>query len=282
MLQKTLASAARLKTLIKKELMADAEKFGDARRSRLVERAPAQALDETALVPSEPVTIVLSKNGWVRVAKGHEIDPAEMNYKAGDGFAAAARCRSNELVVFIDSTGRTYALPAHSLPTARGQGEPLSGRLKPADGARFVGVMSGDPDRLYLLASDSGYGFVARLGDMYSRNKAGKATLSVPGWCIRAAAGCGAKSQGRLDRGGDQRGLYAGAPAGGAAANGARQGQQDNQYSVRQAEEQGGVCGRDRLHPGWRETHCARREKIQDHEAGRGGRIRRRARSPGS
>jgi topoisomerase-4 subunit A len=180
MLQKTLGSATRLKTLIKKELMADAEKFGDERRSRLVERAPAQALDETALVPSEPVTIVLSTNGWVRVAKGHEINPAEMSYKAGDGFAAAARCRSNELAVFIDSTGRTYALPAHSLPTARGQGEPLSGRLKPADGARFVGVMSGDPDRLYLLASDSGYGFVARLGDMYSRNKAGKATLSVP------------------------------------------------------------------------------------------------------
>jgi len=180
MLQKTLGSAARLKTLIRKELMADAEKFGDARRSLLVERAPAQALDETALVPSEPVTIVLSKNGWVRVAKGHEINPAEMNYKAGDGFAAAARARSNELVVFIDSTGRTYALPAHTLPTARGQGEPLSGRLKPADGARFVGVMSGDPDRLYLLASDCGYGFVARLGDMYSRNKAGKATLSVP------------------------------------------------------------------------------------------------------
>jgi len=180
MLQKTLGSATRLKTLIKKELMADAERFGDERRSMLVERAPAQALDETALVPSEPVTIVLSTNGWVRVAKGHEINPAEMNYKAGDGFAAAARCRSNELVVFIDSTGRTYALPAHSLPSARGQGEPLSGRLKPADGARFVAVMSGDPDRLYLLASDSGYGFVARLGDMYSRNKAGKATLSVP------------------------------------------------------------------------------------------------------
>jgi topoisomerase-4 subunit A len=181
MLQKTLGSTARLKTLIKKELMADAEKFGDVRRSNLVERTPAQALDEAALVASEPVTIVLSRNGWVRVAKGHDINPAEMNYKAGDGFAAAARGRSNELVVFIDSTGRTYAVPAHTLPTARGQGEPLSGRLKPADGARFVGVMSGDPDRLYLLASDSGYGFVARLGDMYSRNKAGKATLSVPG-----------------------------------------------------------------------------------------------------
>ena len=103
-----------------------------------------------------------------------------MNYKAGDEFAMAAHARSNQLAVFLDSTGKTYALPAHSLPSARGQGEPLSGRLKPADGARFVGVMAGEPDCLYLLASDSGYGFVARLGDMYTRNKAGKATLSVP------------------------------------------------------------------------------------------------------
>jgi len=180
MLQKILGSAQRLKTLIKKELEADAEKFGDARRSRLVERKPAQAMDETALIPSEPVTIVLSRNGWVRVAKGHEIDPAGMNYKAGDEFAVAARGRSNELAVFIDSTGKTYAVPAHSLPTARGQGEPLSGRLKPADGARFVSVMTGDPERLFLLATDFGYGFVVKLGDMYTRNKTGKATLSVP------------------------------------------------------------------------------------------------------
>ncbi|MCG6899899.1 MAG: DNA topoisomerase IV subunit A [Gammaproteobacteria bacterium] len=179
-LQQTLASKARLKTLIKKEIQADAEKYGDARRSRLVDRAPAQALDETALIPSEPVTIVLSKNGWVRVARGHEIDPVEMSYKSGDEFAAVARGRSNQLAVFIDSSGKTYALPAHSLPTARGQGEPLSGRLKPSDGARFVGVMAGGPEQLYLLATDSGYGFVARLGDMYTRNKAGKATLSVP------------------------------------------------------------------------------------------------------
>jgi topoisomerase-4 subunit A len=179
-LQQILASRQRLKTLIKKEIQADAEKYGDARRSRLVDRAPAQALDETALIPSEPVTIVLSKNGWVRVARGHEIDPLEMSYKSGDEFAAVARGRSNQLAVFIDSAGKTYALPAHSLPTARGQGEPLSGRLKPSDGARFVGVMAGDPEQLYLLASDSGYGFVARLGDMYTRNKAGKATLSVP------------------------------------------------------------------------------------------------------
>ena len=183
-LEKILGSKARLKTLIKKEILADAQKYGDERRSRLVDSAPAaQALDETALVPSEPVTIVLSKNGWVRVAKGHEIDPRDMNYKAGDSFASCARGRSNQLAVFLDSNGRTYALPAHSLPSARGQGEPLSGRLKPADGARFVGVMAGNPETHYLLASDSGYGFVAKLGDMVTRNKAGKATLSVPKGC---------------------------------------------------------------------------------------------------
>ena len=179
-LEKVLGSATRLKTLIKKELRADAEEFGDARRSQLVEREAAQVMDETALIPSEAVTVVLSQNGWVRVAKGHEIDPTEMNYKAGDGFLAAARGRSNQQAVFIDSFGKTYALLAHTLPGARGLGEPLSGRLKPADGARFSGVMMGEPDDLYLLASDAGYGFVVRLGDTITRNKAGKSTLSVP------------------------------------------------------------------------------------------------------
>jgi topoisomerase-4 subunit A len=179
-LEAILASPARLKTLIKKELRADIDAYGDERRSKLVERAPAAVLDETALVPSEAVTVVLSKNGWVRVAKGHEIDPAEMSYKAGDELLMAARGRSNQLAVFIDSNGRTYALPAHTLPGARGQGEPLSGRLKPADGARFCGVMMGDPEQLFLLASDAGYGFVVKLADTITRNKAGKATLSVP------------------------------------------------------------------------------------------------------
>ncbi|GMQ88538.1 MAG: DNA topoisomerase IV subunit A [Gammaproteobacteria bacterium] len=179
-LQKILSSKSRLKTLIKNEIRADTKKFGDERRSKLVEREQARVMDENALVPSEPVTIVLSRNGWVRVAKGHDINPTDMNYKAGDEFAAAAQGRSNELAVFIDSMGKTYALPAHTLPSARGQGEPLSGRLKPADGARFTGVMAGNPEQLYLLASDSGYGFVVKLGDVYTRNKAGKATLSVP------------------------------------------------------------------------------------------------------
>jgi topoisomerase-4 subunit A len=179
-LQKTLSSKQRLKTLVKKEIKADTETYADERRSLLVERQAAQALDETALIPSEPVTIVLSEKGWVRAAKGHDIDPASLSYKSGDGFRAAALGRTNQQVVFLDSTGRAYTLAAHSLPSARGQGEPLTGRFNPPDGAHFVGVMTGDPDSLFLLASDAGYGFVARLGDMAARTKAGKSLLSVP------------------------------------------------------------------------------------------------------
>jgi topoisomerase-4 subunit A len=182
-LKKTLGSSQRLKTLIKKEILADVETFGDERRSLLVERTAARVMDESALVPTEPVTVVLSKNGWVRVAKGHEINPEDMSYKAGDGFLAAARGRSNQMAVFIDSFGKTYAVTAHTLPGARGQGEPLSGRLKPANGARFAGVMLGEPGDLYLLASDAGYGFVTKLGETITRNKAGKSTLSVPKGC---------------------------------------------------------------------------------------------------
>jgi len=179
-LQKTLSSKQRLRTLVKQEIKADTETYGDERRSLLVEREAAQALDETALIPSEPVTIVLSEQGWVRAARGHDVDPASLSYKAGDGFRAAAFGRSNQQVVFLDSTGRAYTLPAHSLPSARGQGEPLTGRFNPPDGARFVGVMAGDPDRLYLLASDAGYGFIARLGDMMARTRSGKSVLSLP------------------------------------------------------------------------------------------------------
>ena len=179
-LEKTLKSAARLKTLIKKELLADAEAYGDERRTDVVEREAAQALDETELVSSEPVTIVLSKRGFARAAKGHEIDPQALSYKSGDGFLAAAQGRSNQLAMFIDSTGRVYSVMAHTLPSARGQGEPLSGRFKPPDGSAFCGAMIGGSDDRYVLASDSGYGFVAKLGDLVSRNKAGKAVLRVP------------------------------------------------------------------------------------------------------
>ncbi len=182
-LKMTLGSSQRLKTLIKKEILADEETFGDERRSLLVERAAARVMDESTLVPTEPVTVVLSRNGWVRVAKGHDINPEDMSYKAGDGFLAAARGRSNQMAVFIDTFGKTYAVTAHTLPGARGQGEPLSGRLKPANGARFAGVMLGEPGDLYLLASDAGYGFVTKLEDTITRNKAGKSTLSVPKGC---------------------------------------------------------------------------------------------------
>ena len=179
-LEKTLASKAKLKKLIRAELQADADKYGDARRSPLVERAAAQAIDETALVPTEPVTVVLSEKGWVRAAKGHDIDPVSLGYKAGDSFKAAALGRSNQSAYFLDSHGRAYALPAHTLPSARGQGEPLTGRLSPPDGATFAGVMIGADEDLYLLASDFGYGFVTKLGDLFSRNKAGKGVLTVP------------------------------------------------------------------------------------------------------
>jgi len=179
-LEKTLASKTRLKTLIRNELAECAERYGDARRSPLVERAAAQAIAETELIPTEPVTVVLSTQGWVRAAKGHDIDARTLGYKAGDAYQAEARGRSNQLAVFLDSSGRCYSLPAHTLPSARSQGEPLTGRLQTPAGVSFAGVMLGNPDDLYLLASDAGYGFVARLSDLYSKNKTGKLVLSLP------------------------------------------------------------------------------------------------------
>jgi len=179
-LEKLLGSKARLRKLIIGEIKEDAAKYGDARRTVLQEKTAAQALDETALVPSEPVTLVLSQRGWARAAKGHEIDPLSLNFKSGDAFQAAATGRSNQLAVFLDSTGRAYSLPAHTLPSARSLGEPLSGRLKPPDGAVFAGVMMGEAHDKWLLASTAGYGFIVRVGDLQSRNKAGKAALRVP------------------------------------------------------------------------------------------------------
>jgi topoisomerase-4 subunit A len=179
-LEKTLKSSARLKTLIKKEILEDAEAYGDDRRTEIVEREAAQALDETQLVASEPVTVVLSHRGYARAAKGHDVDPTTLSYKSGDSFLAAAQGRSNQLAMFIDSTGRVYSVMAHTLPSARGQGEPLSSRFKPPDGAEFCGTMIGESDQKYLLASDAGYGFVTKLEDLVSRNKAGKAVLRVP------------------------------------------------------------------------------------------------------
>ncbi|GGI91299.1 DNA topoisomerase IV subunit A [Halopseudomonas pertucinogena] len=179
-LQKTLGSEKLLRKLVRSELVADAETYGDERRSPLVEREEARALSETDLVPSEPVTVVLSERGWARCAKGHDADGAGMSYRAGDRFLTQASGRSNQQAVFLDSTGRSYSLPAHSLPSARGQGEPLTGRLSPPPGAEFVSVLLPDDEQLYLLASDAGYGFVVQGADLQSRNKNGKALLTLP------------------------------------------------------------------------------------------------------
>ena len=179
-LEKTLGSKARMQTLIKKELLAVAENYGDPRRSPLTEVEEAQAFSDEDLLTNDPITVVLSEKGWVRAAKGHDVKPQELNYRAGDEFAQAAKGRSNDVLVFLDSDGRSYNALAHTLPSARSQGEPLSGRFKAKNDARFVGVLMGSSDSKVLLASNAGYGFVGNLSDMVTKNKAGKACLSVP------------------------------------------------------------------------------------------------------
>jgi topoisomerase IV subunit A len=178
-LMATLGSKAKLKKLIKDELLADAKKFGDARMSPLVARQAAQALDETELVPSEPMTVVLSEKGWIRAAKGHDVDAASLSYREGDGLLAAVKGRSTQQVAFLDSTGRSYSTAAHTLPSARGNGEPLTGRFSPAAGASFQALATGDNDTRFVLASSHGYGFVTRFENLTGRNKAGKSMLSL-------------------------------------------------------------------------------------------------------
>jgi topoisomerase-4 subunit A len=179
-IDRILKSKARLTKLVREELLQDAEEYGDVRRTKLVEREAAQALAEVDLIASEPTTVVLSRLGWVRAAKGHDIDARGLSYKGGDEFQAAAKGKNLQQAVFIDSTGRAYSLDAHQLPAARGYGEPLSGTVDPPDGATFAAVLIGEPADLWLLASDAGYGFKARLKELYARNKKGKSVLKVP------------------------------------------------------------------------------------------------------
>jgi len=174
-----LKSPAKLKSLIKEELRADAAKFGDDRRSPLVQREAAQALDDSALVVSEPVSVVLSQKGWARAAKGHDIDAEGLNYREGDGLLAVVKARTTQQVAFIDSTGRSYSTPTHTLPSARGNGEPLTGRFSPVAGASFDAVIAGDNDTRVILATDFGYGFVTRFEALTGRNKAGKQIISL-------------------------------------------------------------------------------------------------------
>ena len=179
-LELLLSSDARLKTLVKKELKASAEEYGDERRSTLKERSEAQAFSEKDLLTAEPITAVLSDKGWLRAAKGHDIDPTALNYKSGDKFLSAACGRSNQNVFLQDTSGRFYALQAHTLPSARGQGEPATGRLNPPSGSLFTDVVMGNDDQKILLGTDAGYGFVATIGDLFTKNKAGKAVVSIP------------------------------------------------------------------------------------------------------
>jgi topoisomerase-4 subunit A len=175
-----LSSDARLKTQVKTELKADAEEFGDARRSPVVERELAKAIDQSELVPSEAITAVLSSQGWVRAAKGHEVNVKELNYKSGDSYLASARGKSNQMLVALDSVGRTYSIASHKLPSARGQGEPLTSHVTPPTGATFTSILMGKDADKYVMYCDAGYGFVCQIEDMQTKNKKGKVTLNVP------------------------------------------------------------------------------------------------------
>ncbi|KTD42831.1 DNA topoisomerase IV subunit A [Legionella parisiensis] len=179
-LQNILASEQRLKALVKDEIIKDRDEFGDVRRSPIIVRQESQALKEEDILPNEPITVVLSKKGWVRAAKGHDVIGSELSYKAGDEFKAQAMARSNQQILFFDSEGKVYSLPGHVLPSARGQGEPLTGKLNPAEGALFEAVVGGEAEQKVLLACDAGYGFIAKIGDLYVKNRNGKACIKLP------------------------------------------------------------------------------------------------------
>jgi len=179
-LEKTLGSPRLLNRLIRKELERDAEKYGDDRRSPIVAREAAQALETTALITNEPLTVILSEKGWIRAAKGHDIDVASLNYRSGDSFLDAVKCRTTQPVYILDSTGRAYSTSTHDLPSARTQGEPLTGRLNPPPGSLFLHLLAGQPDDWYVVASHFGYGFRVQLKELLSKNKAGKLLLTLP------------------------------------------------------------------------------------------------------
>lgn len=179
-LQSILASESKLRDLVKEEIKIDRDLYGDARRSPLVERHDAQAMKEEDILPNEPITVVLSQKGWIRAAKGYDIDGRELSYKSGDDFKAQTNARSNQQVIFFDNEGKVYTLPGHVLPSARGQGEPLTGKLNPAEGMAFVALIAGEPDDWVLLSNDAGYGFVTQLKALYVKNRNGKACLKLP------------------------------------------------------------------------------------------------------
>lgn len=178
-LEKTLGSERLLNRLIKKELQSDAEKYGDDRRSPIVEREASQAMEAVALIINEPLTVILSEKGWIRAAKGHDIDVASLNYRSGDSFLDAVKCRSTQPIYIFDSSGKVYTVSAHDLPSARTQGEPLTARLNPPAGAFFTHLLAGNPEDWVVLATQVGLGFKVQLQDLMTKNKAGKAVITL-------------------------------------------------------------------------------------------------------
>lgn len=179
-IEKILGSPKHLKTLVKKELLADAEVHGDNRRTTIARRQEARALSVHQLTPVEPVTVILSQQGWVRMAKGHDVVAEELNYKPGDGFLCFAKGKSNQPALFMDSTGRTYATAVNDFPSARSHGTPLIGIFSNPPQSRFVSVIMGDPEQKLLVSSDAGYGFITKLEHLFTRNQKGKIFLSLP------------------------------------------------------------------------------------------------------
>lgn len=179
-LEGLLSSDRKLKKLITEEIQADIDSYGDERRTPIVERKESQAFSEEDLLSNDPITVVISKQGWIRAAKGHDIDVKGLSYKSGDGFSIATKGRSNQTLVLLASNGRSYSIKSHTLPSARGQGEPITGRISLEKDVHIVAAMLDKDDAHYLIASDAGYGFIAKLGDLHAKNKAGKATLTLP------------------------------------------------------------------------------------------------------
>ncbi|SHF66917.1 topoisomerase-4 subunit A [Marinomonas polaris DSM 16579] len=179
-LEGLLSSDRKLKKLITEEIQEAIDDFGDDRRTPIVARKEAQAFSEEDLLSNDPITVVISKQGWIRAAKGHDIDVNGLSYKSGDEFLVSTKGRSNQTLVLLASNGRTYSIKAHTLPSARGQGEPITGRISLEKDATIVSAVLDNEEAHYLIASDAGYGFVAQLKELYAKNKAGKATLSLP------------------------------------------------------------------------------------------------------
>lgn len=178
-LEDILSSDARLKRLVRQEIQADMKRHGDDRYSAIVHRASAKAFSETEVLVNEPITVILSEKGWIRAGKGHELDGTQLSFKTGDHFLSQVRGRTNQPVILLDSSGRSYSLPAHTLPSARGQGEPLTSRLKPTEGSSFKTLLMGNEEELYLLASNQGYGFLIQLSDLITKNRQGKVVVTL-------------------------------------------------------------------------------------------------------